>query len=40
MRPRLCGVRSRRPLLYDDGFAVLDRESPDVDSKLGDNDSD
>jgi hypothetical protein len=27
-------------VLYDDGFAVLDRERPDVDSKLGDNGSD
>jgi hypothetical protein len=48
---RLCGVQSKQSMrwrsaeaqatvLLNDGFAVLDCERPDVDSKLGDNDSD
>jgi hypothetical protein len=47
---RLCGVRSCRSagvtpkrkatVLLCDGLAVLDREWPDIDSKLGGNGSD
>jgi len=50
-RRRLCGVHSKllmrwryaeaqATVLLCDGFAVLDREQPDVDSKLGGNGSD
>ncbi len=33
-------VEAQTTVLLFDGFAVLDRERPNVDSKLGDNDSD
>jgi hypothetical protein len=33
-------VEAQATVLLNDGFAVLDRERPDVDSKLGDNGSD
>jgi len=33
-------AEAQATVLLNDGFAVLDRERPDVDSKLGDNDSD
>jgi hypothetical protein len=40
MRWRYAEAQATVPVLLCDGFAVLDREWPDVDSKLGGNGSD